>query len=84
MVKNASSFSDEFAYKRAIDITASGSNPRISGNSVPSNTISQIAKVVSEKYASYKLASVNAMRYFHPSENTDRQLAILAVQSMFK
>ena len=84
MVKNASSFSDEYAFKRAIDNTALGSNPQVSGNSVPSNTISQIAKVVSEKYASYKLASINAMRYFHPSESMDRQLAILAVQSMFK
>jgi len=84
MVKSASSFSDDYVFKRAVDATASGLNPQLSCKSVPSSTISQVAKVVSEKYASYKLASINAMRYFHPSESVDRQLAILAVQSMFK
>jgi hypothetical protein len=84
MVKSASSFEDDYMYKRAVNTTALGENPRINVDSMPSSTLSQVAKVVSEKYASYKLASINAMRYFHPSEDMDRQLAILAVQSMFK
>ena len=84
MVKSAAAFDHESVTKRAVDATANGENPLINVNSANANTISHVAKVVSEKYASYKLASINAMRYFHPSENMDRQLAILAVQSMFK
>jgi len=84
MVKSAASFGNEEVMQRAVESTAAGISPEVNDGSSSSNTISQVAKVVSEKYASYKLASINAMRYFHPSEKTDRQLAILAVQSMFK
>lgn len=84
MVKEAASLDDEYVRKRAINLTIDGVNPQINVNSAGLDHISGVAKVVSEKYASYKLASIDAMRYFHPYESKDRQLAILAVQSMFK
>jgi len=84
MIKPIASLDDEHVVKRAIDLTIAGVKPQINVNSAGFRHISEVAKVVSEKYASYKLASIDAMRYFHPYESKDRQLAILAVQSMFK
>lgn len=85
-MKSSASFGEKDASARAVASTINGIEPELVKNAAdqPVNSFSQVANCVIEKYASYKLAALSAVRHFHPEDNNTCRELLAAAQNMIQ
>ena len=85
-MKSFASFGEKSASARAVFATIDGREHELvkSAQATSEKSFSEVANSVIEKYATYKLAALSALHYFHPEENHTCRELLAAAQNVIQ